>query len=65
LSSTTRTRAAGSSRGFSKLPGAVSAREEVREIVLDALQTLLTPDEELDGEAAEANREHLPFTAAA
>jgi predicted RNase H-like HicB family nuclease len=51
-----------------EVPGAVSqgrSREEARENVLDALQTVLTPDEELTGEAAEANREHLRFTAAA
>jgi predicted RNase H-like HicB family nuclease len=51
-----------------EVPGAVSqgrSREEARENVLGALQTVLTPDEELAGEAAEANREHLRFTAAA
>lgn len=51
-----------------EIPGAVSqgrSREEARENVLDALQTVLTPDEELIGEPAEANREHLRFTAAA
>jgi predicted RNase H-like HicB family nuclease len=51
-----------------EVPGAVSqgrSREEARENVLDALQTVLTPDEELTGEAAEANREQLRFTAAA
>lgn len=51
-----------------EVPGAVSqgrTREEARENVLDALQTVLTPDEELTGEAAEADREHLRFTAAA
>jgi predicted RNase H-like HicB family nuclease len=51
-----------------EVPGAVSqgrTREEARGNVLDALQTVLTPDEELTGEAAEADREHLRFTAAA
>jgi predicted RNase H-like HicB family nuclease len=51
-----------------EVPGAVSqgrTREEARENVLDALQTVLTPDEELTGEAAESDREHLRFTAAA
>ncbi|HWI94888.1 MAG TPA: hypothetical protein VNS60_02345 [Solirubrobacterales bacterium] len=40
-------------------------REEARENVLDALSTVLTPDEELAGETADADREHLRFTAAA
>lgn len=51
-----------------EVPGAVSqgrTREEARENVLDALQTVLTPDEELTGEVAESDREHLRFTAAA
>lgn len=51
-----------------EVPGAVSqgrTREEARENVLDALQTVLTPDEELAGEVAESDREHLRFTAAA
>jgi predicted RNase H-like HicB family nuclease len=51
-----------------EVPGAISqgrSREEARENVLDALQTVLTPDEELAGEVAEADREHLRFTAAA
>jgi predicted RNase H-like HicB family nuclease len=51
-----------------EVPGAVSqgrTREEARENVLDALQTVLTPDEELAGKVAEADREHLRFTAAA
>jgi predicted RNase H-like HicB family nuclease len=51
-----------------EVPGAVSqgrTREEARENVLDALKTVLTPDEELAGEAAESDREHLRFTAAA
>jgi predicted RNase H-like HicB family nuclease len=51
-----------------EVPGAISqgrSREEARENVLDALQTILTPDEELEGEVAGADREHLRFTAAA
>jgi predicted RNase H-like HicB family nuclease len=51
-----------------EVPGAVSqgrTRGEARENVLDALQTVLTPDEELVGEVAKADREHLRFTAAA
>ncbi len=51
-----------------EVPGAVSqgrTREEARENVLDALSTVLTPDEELAGETADADREHLRFTAAA
>ncbi len=51
-----------------EVPGAVSqgrSREEARENVLDALQTVLTPDEELAGRVSTADREHLRFTAAA
>jgi predicted RNase H-like HicB family nuclease len=51
-----------------EIPGAMSqgrTREEARENVLDALRTVLTPDEELAGDAPGANREHLRFTAAA
>jgi predicted RNase H-like HicB family nuclease len=51
-----------------EVPGAVSqgrTREEARENVLDALQTVLTPDEDLTGAVAESDREHLRFTAAA
>lgn len=51
-----------------EIPGAMSqgrSREEARENVLDALRTVLTPDEELAGEAPAADREHLRFTAAA
>jgi predicted RNase H-like HicB family nuclease len=51
-----------------EVPGAMSqgrTREEARENVLDALRTVLTPDEELAGEAPAADREHLRFTAAA
>jgi predicted RNase H-like HicB family nuclease len=41
-----------------EVPGAVSqgrTREEARDNVLDALQTVLTPDEELTGEIAESD----------
>jgi predicted RNase H-like HicB family nuclease len=51
-----------------EVPGAISqgrTREEARENALDALRTVLTPDEELVGDAPEADREHLRFTAAA
>lgn len=51
-----------------EVPCAVSqgrSREEARENVLDALQTVLTPDEELAGKPSAAGREHLRFTAAA
>jgi predicted RNase H-like HicB family nuclease len=51
-----------------EVPGALSqgrTREEARENVLDALRTVLTPDEELTGETADSDREHLRFTAAA
>jgi predicted RNase H-like HicB family nuclease len=51
-----------------EVPGAMSqgrTRQEARENVLDALRTVLTPDEDLAGEAPEADREHLRFTAAA
>src|SRR6201999_2495776 len=43
-----------------EVPGAMSqgrTREEARENVLDALQTVLTPDEELAGKAPDADRE--------
>jgi predicted RNase H-like HicB family nuclease len=49
-----------------EVPGAMSqgrTREEARENVLDALATVLTPDEELaDGQLAE-DVEHLRFVA--
>ena len=50
-----------------EVPGAISqgsTREEARENVVDALQTVLTPDEDLEGKASEDSREHLRFTAA-
>jgi predicted RNase H-like HicB family nuclease len=40
-------------------------RAEARENALDALRTVLTPDEELAGETPDTDREHLRFTAAA
>ena len=51
-----------------EVPGAVSqgrTREEARENVLDALGTVLTPDEELTGETSASDREHLRFVPAA
>ena len=51
-----------------EVPGAMSqgrTREEAKENVLDALQTVLTPDEELAGEVSQADREHLRFVATA
>jgi len=51
-----------------EVPGAMSqgrTRKEARENALDALRTVLTPDEELAGETPESDREHLRFTAAA
>jgi predicted RNase H-like HicB family nuclease len=51
-----------------EVPGAISqgrTREEAKENVLDALRTVLTPDEELAREASQADQEHLRFIAAA
>jgi predicted RNase H-like HicB family nuclease len=53
-----------------EVPGALSqgrTREQARENVLDALSTVLTPDEELAGAHAPANTtlEHMRFVAAA
>jgi predicted RNase H-like HicB family nuclease len=51
-----------------EVPGALSqgrTREEARENVLDALRTVLTPDEELAGQQSDADVEHLRFTSAA
>jgi predicted RNase H-like HicB family nuclease len=51
-----------------EVPGAISqgrTREEARENVLDALRTVLTPDEELSGQTPQADREHLRFVATA
>lgn len=51
-----------------EVPGAISqgrTREEAKENVLDALRTVLTPDEELAGQTPQADHEHLRFVAAA
>ena len=51
-----------------EVPGAMSqgrTREEARENVLDALRTVLTPDEELRGQRADVDLEHMRFTAVA
>lgn len=51
-----------------EVPGAISqgrTREEARENVLDALRTVLTPDDELSGEQPRADLEHLRFVTAA
>lgn len=51
-----------------EVPGALSqgrTREEARVNVLDALATVLTPDEELVRESPKADVEHLRFIAAA
>lgn len=51
-----------------EVPGAISqgrTREEARDNVLDALRTVLTPDEELAGQMPESDREHMRFVAAA
>lgn len=50
-----------------EVPGAMSqgrTREEARKNALNALRTVLTPDEDLAGETPESDREHLRFTAA-
>jgi predicted RNase H-like HicB family nuclease len=50
-----------------EVPGAMSqgrTREEARENALDALRTVLTSDEELAGQAPQADRENLRFAAA-
>ncbi|MHB1809511.1 MAG: type II toxin-antitoxin system HicB family antitoxin [Solirubrobacteraceae bacterium] len=51
-----------------EVPGALSqgrTREQARENALDALRTVLTPDDELSGEGASRDLEHLHFVAAA
>jgi predicted RNase H-like HicB family nuclease len=51
-----------------EVPGALSqgrTREEARENVLDALRTVLTPDDELSGRRSGEDLEHLRFVAAA
>jgi predicted RNase H-like HicB family nuclease len=50
-----------------EVPGAMSqgrTREEARENALDALATVLIPDEELAGGGSGADRQHLRFFAA-
>ncbi len=50
-----------------EVPGALSqgrTRAEARVNVLDALRTVLTPDEELAGRVPQADLEHLRFVAA-
>lgn len=51
-----------------EVPGALSqgrTRAEARENVLDALQTVLTPDDEFSGRRSGEDFEHLRFVAAA
>jgi len=51
-----------------EVPGALSqgrSRVEARENVLDALRTVLTPDDELSGRHPSEDLEHLRFVAAA
>jgi predicted RNase H-like HicB family nuclease len=51
-----------------EVPGALSqgrTREDARENVLDALRTVLTPDDELSGRRSGEDLEHLRFVAAA
>lgn len=51
-----------------EVPGALSqgrTRAEAKEIVLYALRTALTPDEELSSERPPADVEHMRFVAAA
>ena len=51
-----------------EVPGALSqgrTRVEARENVLDALRTVLTPDDELSGRCPSEDLEHLRFVAAA
>jgi predicted RNase H-like HicB family nuclease len=51
-----------------EVPAALSqgrTRTEARENVLDALQTVLTPDDELSGQRSGEDLEHLRFVAAA
>jgi predicted RNase H-like HicB family nuclease len=50
-----------------EIPGAISegkTREEARENVIDALDVLLTPDEELQGSSQNANSESVTLTVA-
>jgi predicted RNase H-like HicB family nuclease len=51
-----------------EVPGAISqgrTREEARDNVLDALRTVLTPDDELEGRQSGPDLEHLRFIVAA
>jgi predicted RNase H-like HicB family nuclease len=51
-----------------EVPGALSqgrTREEARENALDALRTVLTPDDELSGRCSGEDLEHLRFVATA
>lgn len=51
-----------------EVPGALSqgrTRDEARENVLDALRTVLTPDDELSGRRSGEGLERLRFVAAA
>ncbi len=51
-----------------EVPGAMSqgrTRDEARENALDALRSVLMSDEELVGQAPQADRERLRFTATA
>ena len=51
----------------SEVPGAISqgrTREEARENVIDALRTVLTPDEQLAGQAPGGDDEPLTLTIA-
>lgn len=50
-----------------EVPGAISqgrTRQEARENVIDALRTILTPDEQLTGHALGADEEPLTLTIA-
>jgi predicted RNase H-like HicB family nuclease len=50
-----------------EVPGALSqgrTRDEARDNVLDALRTVLTPDEELAGQHAASDVEHVRFSTA-
>jgi predicted RNase H-like HicB family nuclease len=52
---------------IAEIPGAISqgaTREEARANVVDALELLLTPDEQLAGEAEPDNSESLTLTIA-
>ena len=67
--SSSRSRLKGPTGGVLEVPGAISqgcARDEARENVLDALRTVLTPDEQVAGQtSSETDLERLRFVAAA